>query len=162
MHACKCVCVCVCVCVCRFMHTGVHRGQRRAGRVTANCSHLVGVLGTKLRSSAAVGVHTQPLSHPCSLENIWKQTEEMECRHCVHIQWQWLTVLNASFISCEVHISKGFLLRRGKEQSVVVYTCDPALRSLRQEDCHCEASLGYMVRPCYKGRKKKDILNQNL
>jgi hypothetical protein len=38
---------------------------------------------------------------------------------------------------------------------MVLQTCNPALRRLRQEDLQFKDSLGYIVRPCLQKKKKK-------
>lgn len=42
--------------------------------------------------------------------------------------------------------------------SVVVYTCNPSIQRLRQEDSKFKASLSYVVRTCLKNRSRGALI----
>jgi hypothetical protein len=46
-------------------------------------------------------------------------------------------------------------MKKQLQSGVVVHSCNPALRKLRQEEYEFKASLGYLVGPHLKERKKK-------
>jgi hypothetical protein len=46
--------------------------------------------------------------------------------------------------------------KRLNKPGVVVYACNPRIRSLRQEALKFEGSLGYPVRPCIQTKKAKN------